>query len=477
MENKIEIEYERKFVNYIFINQRIYFTFSIIAFEVFFKVCMKSIDILGEDTNFYYIIEVKREVISEDDYNNLVCIMRNNRHDKPFKGILIGTKRNKKVERMCMENGNIECVIIDDVIYKKNAEELTYLELDRDSNEPPYAKILKKLFENITGLNSISNRRNINCIDIIYNYKSNRELWVKITRDSFDIVPFMKHPIFEEKYIEDKEIYIGKNHIDEFMFTNKYLYKLSYMKCRFFTDKSIKDNYCEIYNVLHPLQDYIDLEKVKFNEYDNFLITDTNYLGIHIMKIKFYHPREKYIIIPSLYKYIFENNEDKIGHIVNTYDYNKVNFIQCCYVFIGNKLYKPSIKINYYNKYLDIELEVRLKDGTAIKRNYEVIDKNHYENKKMIKKEFFLICNVYFILDFEEYVKNIVNNNKSKIHEHYFDSYVTSRYKHLVKNKKYLTLREIINMQDNKIKLAYDEVMDEEYSRVKEVKWREEAFK
>lgn len=470
--DKIEIEYENKLVNYIFINQRIYFTFRIIAFEVYFKVCMKTIDLLGEDINFYYIIEVKRGTISEDDYNNLVCIMRNNRHDKPFKGVLIGTKRNKKVERMCIENGNIECVIIDDVIYKKNAKELTCLELDRDSSESPDAKILKRVFSIITGFDCISNWRNNDSIDIIYNYGFYRELRVKITRDNFNIAKFMKHPIFKEQWIEDKEIYIRKHYIDDFIFTDKHSHEIYNMKCRFFNDKNINDNYNEIYNVLHPLQDYIDLGEVEFDNEDNFLITNTQYLGIHIMKIKYYKPREKYIIVPNLYTYIIEKNENDIKNIPSIHDYNKINFIECCYVFIGKKLYKPEIKIDFYEEYLTIELSVKLKNRKKFKKYYDITNKKTNFNKHMYKKEFFLICNIYFILNFEKFIKEKMKKYNCKIDDYYFDSYTTSLYNHLTKNKikkkkkKYLTLRDIIKLNGDKMEQTYEKVMQEEHERV-----------
>lgn len=474
MSNKIKIEYEKEFVNYLYINRDKYLNMRILDFEVRFKVCMKSIDMLGEDEEYYYIIEVKREAISEDDYNNLEYIIRNNRYDKPFKGLLIGTKSNKRIERMCKESGNIDFKIISDVVYKKNAKKLEEFKLNRDLGRIPYCDLCRNLFNITNGMNMYSCNKKATEIDVIYKYKLERELYLHITKENIMLFNFKKHKTIKERWIEESTRGIMPYLVDEFLFVQKYSYLIEWMKCEYFNKDSISKEYKAIHDVLKPLQNYLSLNDIKFNGKNKLLITGTQFLGIRIIKTE---PYERYIIFPELYMYIVENNMDKIKNIKDTFNYNTVNLIQCCYVFIGKKLYKPDIRVEFNNEYISIILELKFNNGEIIKRHYEVTDENGHMNRIGFKNEFYLVSNIYFILDFNKYVINMSNKMKCKIDEFYFDSYTTSLYNHLIKREKYVYLRKMIESQGEDAERIYEEVMNEEFDVVKSIKWKQKIAK
>lgn len=481
MENKFEIEYENEFVDYLLINEKDYFSFDIVGFEVRFKVCMKAIDIFGMDEYYYHIIEVKRGAIDEDDYNNLECIIRNNRYNKPFKGLLIGTKGNKKVERMCKENGNIECMIVEDVIYKKKNDILQPNKLsDRSGWVKSYSNLYQKLFTCTNGYKICNYDISHKEINIKFESYDNNEILLKITKNGVHIFKFIRHEIFKDRWIEESFQYpCPLCYIDEYLFVNYYAYKIKFMRCIYFSEKNLCNHYRAIYNVINPLKKYINIDYIKFYDTNKLLVTDTEFLGIRIFEFK---PYNRYIIIPELYSNIVRDNIDKIEKCIDTNEYNTINIIECCYIFIGKKLYKPEIKIDFYKEYLTIELSIKLKNGKKFEKYYDIVNKKSDFNKKAYKKEFFLICNIYFILDFEKYIKSKMDEYNCKIDDYYFDSYTTSLYKYCTedkirkningvhKDKKYLTLRNIIELSGDEMKRVYKKVMEEEYSRVKILK-------
>ena len=83
--------------------------------EVSFTYQLKAIDLLAKDSNTYYLIEVKRNNISEKDYYNIKYIMYNNIFAKDTKGILVGNCRNKELMKLIEEDRYVELITIDEI--------------------------------------------------------------------------------------------------------------------------------------------------------------------------------------------------------------------------------------------------------------------------------------------------------------------------------------------------------------------------
>lgn len=475
LNKKIKIRIEKQFRNYIYINQKKYFNFEIVDFDIYFKHCIKSIDMLGIDENYYYIIEVKRDRITEEDYNNLILIMEKNKYDKPFKGILVGTRRNKKVEKLCSKNENIECKIIDDVIYEKTASKSKYFYIC--NKQKNYVRLLKKIFDKSDGMAIENYNITDNYIDIDYKYKDYK-LRLRIDNRYSILYKFKQHNIFNDLWCEYKKEYINIEDWENRLFVIKNKFVISCMNFDFIKSKNFNDDYNKTYDVLFPLFNYVDLNKLRFKN-NKIEITNTIFMGICLKEIEIANV-SKCIIIPMYYEYIIKNNKNLLDNIKNAYDFNVACIIESCHVIIGKRLYKPLIKISINDKYITIKLSIELKNGNKIEKEYDITNKNNKFKKGEFKDEFFLICNIYFILNFEDYVKEHINETKSNIHEKYYDNITSYIYKNKLlgtgKTKK-MTLRQIIEITSDIYKEGYDEIIKKEFDEVKFKKFRERIGK
>ncbi len=106
---------------------------------------------------------------------------------------------------------------------------------------------------------------------------------------------------------------------------------------------------------------------------------------------------------------------------------------------IDNKLYKPLTRAEIGLEYTIIEMIMELNDGRKVSKIY-----TKKSLPRVTKYEFYLICEIDIILDFEMHVKKYLNN-KTHIQEKYLDivnQYVYSKSKKREGNKH---IRDFVN--------------------------------
>jgi hypothetical protein len=156
MENDetFEFAHEIQFCNYLIDNYSKYFDFEIIGQEVAFKFNKESdinlirklkpknmdnwlwIDLIGSDSKYFYIIEVKTEKITNSDIQIMKMWLRNFKTYKKVKGIFVVPKdkiQEKKILEINKIN-NIRCVEIPDVSINRKLSKKSEYRLKHDDN-------------------------------------------------------------------------------------------------------------------------------------------------------------------------------------------------------------------------------------------------------------------------------------------------------------------------------------------------------
>ena len=124
---------------------------EIIQNEVKFYRRLKTLDLLAksDDSLTYYLIEVKKDKISIEDYYNLKYIIENNNIGKIKNGILIGNCYDKELKKLLEKDHNIELIEINNILSVKNMGNNRSINHHKNCYNP-YKKYFIKLFEHIS---------------------------------------------------------------------------------------------------------------------------------------------------------------------------------------------------------------------------------------------------------------------------------------------------------------------------------------
>lgn len=431
-----EISTEHDLIDYMYKNYENYFEFHIVASEVKFRNSLKAVDLLGEDRNYYYIIEVKAQLITEEDFCNLKYIIMNNCYDRPFKGLLIGTSISNYLLELIEKEDNIDYMIPKNIRYNKNVSFI--------SNSPVYIIKSNRYYNNLKNFFRCSSGGNI---EEIYNksdclkIKLSNGKYLIVNDYYYDLLSNNGHWAFHEEeciYVKESKCSLGG--IERKMFRDSSSFV-------FYKGTLIKNNeklkQCNDFSLfLEIMLRYINMNTIAKRLKQNLIVTnDREGIGLHL---EMYQKDKKCscCIIPLRYKHL---KEKIITYIINDLKkYNYINVIELTRITINGRLYKPIIKIIYDNNFTVLELIVKLTNGKFVSKKYKskIID-------GIISNEFYLLCDIDITLDFEDYVSSFVNR-KIKIDSQYEDLvnyHLIKRYKekNMKDNNMIKTIRDIIN--------------------------------
>lgn len=456
--NAKRIGNEYELIDYMYKRKSRYFNFDIIATEVPFKNCLKAVDMLGEDDTYYYAIEFKREHISQEDFCNVKYIIENSYYDKPIRGLLVGTKISNNLLELIKYEDDIDYLIINDVKYDKSINNV---------NNKKYNVSFWKRGNVIKNFFGISCGRYMKYISFSYSgeivilnfYLSNGlKIHIKYYDKKYMISVLQEDRIYNDwRFIHEWSIHYSR--LDSIIFRLKNQYDINkivenntflkrYENCE---DREYREYYKYIdenLDLLEILTSYISLNALTKYLKNDELVIDT-YTGINFLP----DIRGDCCIIPLIYSFIVKD-EIKDMRIKSVKEYNIINILESTRIIIDNKLYKPLTRAEIGLEYVTIEMIIELDDGRKVSKIY---------TKKSLpwttKYEFYLICEIDIILDFEMHVKKHFNN-KTHIQEKHLDivnQYVYSKFKKKEENK---SIRDFVNNVSDDLKARIKEVKE-----------------
>lgn len=435
MKSKRQFNNERMLVRILCSNPEKYFgyDFKIIAREVKIKECLKAIDILGKDNNYTYVCEVKSEKVSVIDFYNLKNIIeRSSYFNHNLRGILIGTKRSSYVDSLCNEYPYIKCIIIDDLICDRESEECADIEeFDIDTDE-----FTKKLLEATSGegLKKVYGWK--------LEFKAGFEFYVV-----FDLKTKYCHAnvykIDEREFnLTDKFAVIGlsKNDIDEVVFYYKY-YNV-FKRLGF----EIKNKYCmneyyKIYSAFHPLEEFINIDMIRFSKIKSMTISGQECIGINFREVG----NSGILIYSTSVEYIISEMLDEILSTFCVVDFNLMYVLECTNIILNNRLYKLSVEVlpDEDCRFTTIRIAVRLDDVNVLSRDYKMkcFLNNRFANKKFDAR-LMLIGNIFLSISFKRFVNENIENISGDIR--YCDYINTYKYRSMLKKYNNVSVTEIL---------------------------------
>lgn len=375
--------------------------------EINFLEQLKAVDLFGMDKKYYYIIEVKKDFIREDDYYNLIYIINNNSLDKPIKGILIGQCRDLKLYDMISKNNNIELIWIDikdDIIInesRKIENSNTYL------NKYGY-RYLRHMFEGVADEDITYMSINEKSITAKYTFQ-NTTVGFRLE----DSGRGKKNVLWGKMYIDkydcdlDKWITIFCDRVSQNGVRNQ-LYKAKLQSAYKGARSSIYNlmDLRDIYGSAFVLFKYINIGTLVW-EWNTKLNINNKGDGIELVKLNeswknavWCNP--KYAELIKMYE--FDNS------IRDNYtEYNKINYYESINIIINNKLLQPVKQIVYNSNKSTIILIMKFIDNN---KKEQILNKEYKVDtfRGITEVDFYLICNIDIIMDFEECVLDKINN-------------------------------------------------------------------
>ncbi len=388
--------------------------------EVKFYRELKDIDLLAKsyDSLTYYLIEVKKEEVSIEDYYNLKYIIENNSIGKRKRGILIGSCEDEKIKELLEKDNNIELIEIKNVLKVENMGNNRSINYHKECYNP-YKKYFMNLFEHISDETlyefSIKDDHLIKIEFKINNYKylvfyGYIYEWQKIKGNVY---------IETIDYEHNEKIYISniiKRDLDiedlrEILYKVKYDYLFQKEDINNFF-KYVNNRY--LYSLLDTLSNMIDLTKVNFYVKDKNKLVIKDY-GLMIVKTVM----NKVVLIPDDFVDLFFSGEDfynysiKIDESCKGKKYNsELNFLEFTNLIVEKELIEPLKMLEEKDNICIIKLELDLKDNKKVKRSYKV-----KKIKNIVDVDFYLFANWDIIVDFQKEVNKVVRKSKDIIYE------------------------------------------------------------
>lgn len=393
---------------------------EIIENEVKFYRELKDIDLLAKsyDSFTYYLIEVKKEEVSIEDYYNLKYIIENNNIGKRKRGILIGSCEDEKIKELLEKDNNITLIEIGNILKVENMGNNRSINHHRECYNP-YKKYFMKLFEHISDETlyqfSIKDDHLIKIEFKINDYKylvfyGYIYKWEEIKGNVYIETSEYEHN--EKKNISN----IIKEDLDiedlrEILYKVKYDYLFQKEDINNFF-KYVNNRY--LYSLLDMLSNMIDLTKVNFYVKDKNKLVIKDY-GLMIVKTS----TNKVVLIPDDFVDLlfsgeyFHDYSIKIDKSCNRKMYNsELNFLEFTNLIVGKELIEPLKTLEEKEDICIIKLELDLKDNKKAKRSYKV-----KKIKNIVDVDFYLFANWDIIVDFQKEVNKVVRKSKDIIYE------------------------------------------------------------
>ncbi len=236
-----------------------------------------------------------------------------------------------------------------------------------------------------------------------------------------------QHDIRQEFY-KEKDKLIKNKKVD--LSNVRDVYDSMYIQLKFLSFENIVENMSSDQN-----KSYFDFE---FDTKGSGFIF---YKLIDLSNMIWFSAKYAYIFDLDIFKY-----KNKI--IIDLYrEYNEINYLESINIIIQNKLFEPTKQLIFTPQQSTLILEIKLKKNKktkTIKENYIV---NTY--KYITDPNFYLMCDLDIIINFEQRVNKIIEKDKFEIIEE--DNYLYNylRNKILKKLGKIKTIRQLIK-EDNK---------------------------
>lgn len=395
---------------------------EIIQNEVEFSKQLKKIDLLAKsyDSITYYLIEVKKDEISMDDYYNLKYIIENNNIGKRKKGMLIGNCNNEELKELLKKDYYIELIELKHILKVENMDNNRNINYHKSCYNP-YKKYFANLFKYISDetLDDFSILDDYS-IKIKYKIKDNKYLIFKGHIEQWKEIYGRVCVETYDYLFEEKELSIVDNDIN-IKDLRKILYKIKYSNI--FDHKEIAEffeyvNLEYLHSVLDTLSNIVNLKEIKFMKKD---INTLEVIDCELLIVKINHG--KLMLLPSSFSDFIlydlrHNKEDKYYKelkeaCMKTKDNNEFNFLEFTNVIVENRLIEPLKKIekeDFYN--YRIILELSLKDNKNIKKTYKVKRIKNYESV-----DFYLFLNWDIMIDFQRELNRVVSKSVNIIYE------------------------------------------------------------
>lgn len=421
----------------------------IIQNEVNFFRQLKPVDLFAIGEKYYYVTEVKKDCIDEEDYYNLKIIIDNNVLDKELRGLLFERKKSKKLDlyRKIESDPKIKLISfeeIEEIILNCNVKKIKNSKCFWDKEK----KFLRNIYADISDesiVKIIDTDKGINVLYQIGMYKVEF-----ITTKSHNNEKILRGKIYIEKL--DEEINRLNTRIKEISSTQirEELYKIKLLNIG--DRKTIKAE--NIINETYILLKYMSISNFTFNyEYHQFKISKKN--GIQFIKINKYDDKE--IWINSEWDFIFEKQTGLNMDLIDTTRikplyYNRINYLEDINIISDNKLYEPTKKFvsNYYFSSIILSISFKYKEKIiTMKIRYEVEKFQKIENV-----DFYLLFHFNIILDFEEKVIRNIKERGWVLLKNKENSYLYNKLRNecLLKLKNAVTVRQYIKEHEKDFK-------------------------
>ena len=395
---------------------------KILQNEVEFFEQLKDVDLFGFDTKYYYVIEVKLNNIAKDDYYNLKYIIENNALDKPIRGLLFGKCSDLDLYNKIINDPNIELISFKDIPYNEEVLKKRIKERLNYYNEE--CKFYRKVFKYITDDNLKHVKTGANYINLIYDIDSYRgETLIFKGNGTNKEMNYKKMDgcLFSKKfnYEINENVTSTPTYKENYKIIRNKVYKMRLYRL---LDSIAVDNsifsITEIYESFYILLKYINLETMINNMKNNkFIINEyRKEVGVEFILLSEYW--KSAVWCNTKYSYMFDiyihekHNKFNLKHS-NCKEYNKINFLESTSIMLEDKLYVPIKRIYYGEDKSIIELSIELTKNNKIeifKEKYTV-----FTFKSVTDIDFYLICNLDIILDFEDKILEKIKNNKYKL--------------------------------------------------------------
>lgn len=351
---------------------------KILQNEVKFLEQLKTIDLFGEDCNHYYIMEVKRNNTSYEDYYNLDYIIKNNRLDKPIKGILFGKcKESSYLYKKILKNSSMELITFDDKWNNDRNKEMIFKNNIKHSkryfNEK--RKYIRYFIDDIIDIDIKKIYIDVEYIGLEYKIDSNTFFKVGFNIDNF----YNKHSawLLEGKmYIDeydselDKVISKSIKRIGQRDIRNE-LYKAKLLNIKYFKDNNNCKYLLDLWNIygnLKILLKYMVIGDLIENlNHDKFIIDEDRH-GVQFLKLE--ENWNNMIWCSARYGCMFTRNKEKDNTILklnydvmreNYLNYNKINHLESINIIYENKLFEPVKQLIYNGDETTIILNIKIK--------------------------------------------------------------------------------------------------------------------
>lgn len=398
---------------------------EIIQNEVKFYRRLKTLDLLAksDDSLTYYLIEVKKDKISIEDYYNLKYIIENNNIGKIKNGILIGNCYDKELKELLEKDHNIELIEINNILSVKNMGNNRSINHHKNCYNP-YKKYFIKLFEHISD-DTLFEFSIIDDYLIKIKYKINDYEYL-IFKGCINKWEYIKGNVYIETieyYFREKISSLIKSDLN-IIYLRKILYKIKYDNLFRKDDVNVffenVNNDC-IYSLLDTLSNIIDLKKVKFCVKNKNILEIKDY-DLMILKTNI----NRVLLLPKDFVDLIFDQKDfydysmKINEACERTMYNsELNFLEFTNLIVKKELIEPLKTIQEEDCRCIIKLELDLKDNKKVKRSYKV-----KKIKNIDSADFYLFTNWDIIIDFQKEVNKVVSKSRDIIYEKdYIKSY------------------------------------------------------